>query len=266
MFVYRGIVQVQTADDSSGNNNTATLYNGPIWRTAGHIGGALQFDGTDDYAQTANSSTKLQLNSSLNYTLSAWVKPNGTQKDWAGIISKTDSVGGVNHWTLQFDSTTPTRKLIIYHPGGSWYTGITINDLVAGGIWHRIVIIRNGSTMTSYIDPVGGAAQKTESWTKDPGNGYGHLNIGADRTALSSYVYSGLIDDVRIYNRALTAGEVLSPPNDPNLIGYWKFNESAPNVTITAEPVRTAIITGSGSSRHRWSQAAGAFFRSISRR
>lgn len=264
MFVCRGIVQ--TAADSSGNDNTAMLYNGPIWRTAGQIGGALQFDGTDDYAQTADSSMKLQLTPSLDYTISVWVKPNAAQKSWAGIVSRTDPGGTLNHWTLQFDDSTP-RRLIIHHPSVTyWPTGITINDLVAGGIWHRIVIIRNGSTMTSYLDPAGGPANKTETWTANPGNGYGHLNIGADRTASSSYVYSGLIDDVRIYNRALDVNEISSPPDNLNLIGHWRFDENAPNVTITAEPTKSAITVGPQDDRKRWGQAAGAFFRSISRR
>jgi hypothetical protein len=262
LFVRQNIIQVQTADDQTANDNKATLYNNPIWQSGGRIGGALQFDGIDDYARTPapnNSSTKLQL--SGDYTISVWVKPNATQKAWAGIVSKTDPTGMDNHWTLQFDNTTP-RKLIIYHPSANWYTGITINDLIAGGAWHHIAVVRSSSTMKAYLD---GTAYPTGSLENNPKAGNGHLNIGADRTASSSYVYGGLIDDVRIYNRALNASEVSSPPDDPNLLGHWMLDEKAPNVTITAAPTKTAIIVGSGSSTQYWSQAAGAFFRSIRR-
>jgi hypothetical protein len=169
-----------------------------------------------------------------------------------------------NHWTLQLDNTTP-RKLIIYHPSANWYTGITISDLVAGGTWHHVAVVRSSSTMKAYLD---GTAKLSGS-LENPGTGNGHLNIGADRTAFPSsslHGYNGLIDDVRIYNRALNASEISSPPDDPNLIGHWRLDEKAPNVTITAEPAKTAIIVGSGSTRQYWSQAAGAFFRSIRRR
>jgi len=266
LFVSHGIIQVQTAVDGSGNDNTATLYNTPIWQPAGHIGGALQFDGTDDYAQTANSPTKLQL--SGNYTISVWIKPNAAQNIWAGIVSKTDLTGMTNHWTLQFNSDSP-KKLIIYHPDNLpdpkwWDTGIRLTEVA--GAWCHIAVVRSTVSMSSYLN---GVLRTSGKFVNNPGSGNGHLNIGADRTAFPSsslHGYNGLIDDVRIYNRALNASEISSPPDDPNLIGHWRLDEKAPNVTITAEPAKTAIIVGSGSTRQYWSQAAGAFFRSIRRR
>jgi len=254
----RGVF-AETVVDSSGNGNSGTLYNGPIRSIdGGHS--ALIFDGVNDYAQTANSSTKLQLTG--NYTISVWIKPNSVQNSWAGIVSRTNSSGTLNHWTLQFNSSIP-RKLIIHHLSASWDTGITINDLVAGGTWHHVAVVRSGTAIKSYFD---GTERSTSDPTYNPSSGLGHLNIGADRTASSSYVYSGLIDDVRIYNRALDVNEISSPPDDLNLIGHWRFDENAPNVTITAEPAKSAITVGPQGARQRWGQAAGAFFRSISRR
>ena len=75
------------------------------------------------------------------------------------------------------------------------------------------------------------------------------------------YLYAGLIDDLRIYNQAVA----LPPPNGlPGLIGHWKLDESGSDVTIIAEPARSAIVA-SGSPDQHWSQAAGAFYRSIRR-
>ena len=59
-----------TARDTSGNGNDLTLANGPTWTTDGPNGGGLQFDGTDQYAQTAGP----VLNAAQSYTVSAWVK------------------------------------------------------------------------------------------------------------------------------------------------------------------------------------------------
>ena len=265
----RGLVQVQTADDRSGNGNVATLYNTPIWQPVGCIGGALQLDGIDDYGQTTNNPASLQLTGDYPYTLSVWIKPSDTQKSWAGIISKTNSAGSENHWTLQFDSSSPTKKLVVYHPDSlpnpKWETGIKLSDLA--GAWHHIVIVRSSSGIASYRDPNGLSPRphRTESWTTPPGNGNGHLNIGADRTASASTVYGGLLDDIRVYSRALGASEVSSPVSSTALIGYWTFDEHAPSVTITAEPMKAAIVFWPSGTRTQWSPAAGGFFKSIRR-
>ena len=121
--------------------------------------------------------------------------------------------------------------------------------------------------MFSYLD---GNPIHSNTWNVGPGNGDGHLNIGADRTASSSYVYKGLIDDVRVYDRALALdpNEIVALPYDSSLIGYWKFDESGSVgvVSVTAAPAKTAILVGPQDAQQRWGQAAGAFFRSIQRK
>jgi hypothetical protein len=59
-----------TVADSSGNNNTGTLVNGPTWDT-GKIGGALSFDGSDDYVDASN----LSYNTDYPLTVSLWIQP-----------------------------------------------------------------------------------------------------------------------------------------------------------------------------------------------
>lgn len=259
LFAAQGLVQ--TAYDESENANTVTLYNTPAWQSAGHSGGALQFDGVDDYGQTVNCPMRLQVADA--YTLSVWIKPSAPQKGGAGILAKTDPAGTDNHWALQFNSDG--NRLIIRHPGDEWDTGITLGQVA--GAWHHVVIVRSNAGITSYLDPVGIAPSlwKTESWTIPPGNGNGHLNLGADRTVSSSSVYGGLLDDVCIYSRALEVGEVSSPVSVTNLLGYWTFDENAPSVTIIAEPMAAALVTWPGGTATPWSPAAGGFFKSIRR-
>ena len=251
----------ETMADSSGNGNIAMLYNGPTWQpSGGKIGGALQFDGINDYVQTPNSPAKLQL--SGDYTLSVWVKADSTQKIWAAIFSKCNAGGSANYWTLQFDSSSP-RKLIVYHPTASWDTKILLSNVA--GSWHHISIVRRGNTMISYLD---GNQVYSNTWSNNPGSGTGHLNIGKDRTATPDYVYKGLIDDLRIYDRALDANDIYPPKNGlAGLIGHWKLNEAGSNnITITAAPSKTAIIVWSPLGlAEKWGQADGAFFRSIVR-
>src|SRR5206468_9777237 len=73
-----------TVADSSGNGNTGTLVNGPVW-TAGQVGNALFFDGIDDNI-TVPDSASLDLSSS--FTLSAWVNPASTFTDFRSIVAK----------------------------------------------------------------------------------------------------------------------------------------------------------------------------------
>lgn len=262
LFAARQVAE--TAVDSSGNGNDAVIHSQPVWRPAGgHDGsGALDFDGIDNYLQTPDSLAALQLTD--EYTLSVWVQPAAVQKDWATLLTKTDPDGLDNHWTLQFEK--PATTLVVRHPTGPWDTEITLGQLTADGAWHHVAIVRQADgTMLSYLD---GALHKTMDpndtfKNRVPGFGDGHLNIGADRTVSTDYVYKGSIDEIRIYSRALTLAEVNTPPNDPSsLIGHWRLDEAGSQITIAAEPAKAAIFLWP--DRH-WSPAAGAFFKSIRR-
>jgi hypothetical protein len=258
LFAGGGIVE--TIEDSTGGLS-AIIYGEPLCLTdEGHA--AISFDGSDDYAQTEDSSSELQITN--DYTLAVWVKADSSQKTWAGIISKTDPDSSINHWTLQFNSSNP-RELVIHHPSGTWNTGIKISDIASQ--WHHIAVTRSGNIMTSYID---GVPEGTGS-VAVPGSGTGHLNIGANRLASSSYVYKGLIDDVRIYNQALDANDVNNVMSGSESIGglivRWKLDEDGQRqVTVTAAPAKTAIWCWSASGeREKWAQAAGAFYKVIRR-
>jgi len=266
LFAVNGIAE--TTADSSGSGNTASLYYGPTWRpSGGRTGGALEFDGVDDYAQTANDISKLQLPS--NYTLSVWIKANAAQNSWAGVFSKCNPSGSTNHWTLQFDASSP-RRLVVYHPDylpspKYWDTAIQLTDIA--GAWHHIGIVRSGNTMASYLD---GVVRTTGTWANAPGSGDGHFNIGVDRTASPAYLYKGLIDDIRIYNRVLDVNDIYLPRDGlSGLIGHWRLDESgSSSITITAAPTKTAILIWSSGAAiaRKWEQTAGAFFRSIQRK
>ena len=265
----------ESAVDSSGHRNDAVVHSRPLWRptTGGRIGGALEFDGLDDYLQTPDNATQLQLADA--YTLSVWIKPAATQKDWAAILCKTDPNGmstSSNHWSLQFDRYG--EKLLVFHPGAFWDTGILLAQ-VNDGAWHHVAVVRQpDGTMVSYLDSVDGTPDKTMDpndpfKSRAPGSGEGHLNIGADRTASPDFVFTGLIDEVRVYDRALTQGEIadLATMNHvtADLIGHWRLDEAGSGMTITAEPARAAIVVFSGGMEEHWGQAADGFFRRISR-
>ena len=256
----------ELAMDASASQAHAALYNGPTWRPAGGAqAGALEFDGVDDYLRTDDSASELQLTG--DYTLSFWVKADAAQKAWAGLLAKCDPAGNVNHWSVVLDSSG-SRKVTVYHQYDppateSWDTGLVLADLT--GAWRHVAIVRSGTTMKSYLD---GVPRNTGAWDNNPAGGDGHLKIGSDCTGSSSYVYKGLMDDIRVYSRALDANDVYPPaPGLPDLIGNWKLDESGAEIAITAAPCKTAVmIWSSGTVVERWEQAAGAFFKSIKRK
>jgi cytoskeletal protein CcmA (bactofilin family) len=247
---------VELAPDSSASHCDCLVYDAPTWRpTGGARQGALEFDGVNDFLRTPDG---LSLQLAADYTMSLWIKPAASQKAWAGILAKTDASGTTNHWALQFNANSP-RELVVFHGSQSWATGITMADMATPDTWYHVAVVRQGNKMSSYI---GGAVRKNgDTWDVGPGSGIGHLNIAADRTADVARLYTGQIDDVRVYSQAVAV-----PPPDgvPSLIGHWKLDESGSDVAIVAEPARSAIVAF-GSPEIHWSQAAGAFYRSIRR-
>ena len=231
-----------TAVDSSGCENTGTLYNQPNW-----LDGALEFDGLDDYVQTADNANKLQLTGS--YTLSVWLKADAAQNNWAGILAKC-AAGGDNHWSLLFggpDVPDITGKLVVWNGAipTRWDTQIELSDIA--GQWHHIAIVRSLDIMVSYLD---GKIVTYETFGVDPDGGYGHLNIGAERT--TSSCYKGLIGDVSIYDYQLTSDEVRElscehPVGQP--VGWWDFDDGTADDssgnnhhgTLTAGDANTSI-------------------------
>jgi len=258
----------ETARDDSGQGNDAVVCGQTTWRPlAGSAGGAMEFSGIDGYLRTADSATQLQM--ANDYTLCTWIKPASTQNDFAGIISRCNAAGTENHWTLQFDRYGDALR--ICHYSSIWNIGLTC-DQVADGSWHHLAIVREGNQMRTYLDSV---LVSTGTFDTAPGSGDGHLNIGADMTGSPSYVYTGLLDDVRIYDAALSQANITDIhaqlPVAITPIGHWKLDGADSVVTVTAEPALASVILPvevpgmSHITDEHWSPAAGAFFRNIQR-
>ncbi|HEX3356341.1 MAG TPA: LamG-like jellyroll fold domain-containing protein, partial [Tepidisphaeraceae bacterium] len=181
------------ASDSSGFNNTGTLVNSPTWIAPGEIGvSALAFNQTNQQSVTvANASS---LNMTAGITIAAWINAI----DWAGnrrILQKGNSdnqyrflvENGVFKFHLQGVNTLTTL-------------------LPPTNIWMHVAATWNGSTMTIYTNGVREdslAATGFIATTADP------LAIAQKNTGTSGGDYfNGAMDEVRLYNRALTIPEL----------------------------------------------------------
>ena len=194
-----------TSADSSGNSNTATLLNG-VGRIAGKYGNGLSLDGTNDYLSAADSTS---LNISGNaLTLSMWLKPAGGAGDqvllgkhWNTSMTSPYYQYGVE---LQSGATTPVFQI----GTTSGVQSVSMGSAVSTAQWSHLAIVFNGTTVKFYVN---GALVSTQNLSATITARPNPLRMGAD--ADTSQFYQGLLDDVRIYNRAQTAAEIQADMN-----------------------------------------------------
>jgi hypothetical protein len=187
------------AFDSVGSNN-GTLVNGPVW-TTGIVGGALSFDGVDDHVDVPTSPS-LDFRGTDKLTVVAWVNDvngwpaSGVQR----IVSQDGPSGGNNHFILY----TNGNKLGFDISTVSWHSTSGSTSL-QNNIWHHVALVYDGSTLQGYLD---GTLDANISLIGNIGQGQilEAVVIGAKRG--NTQKFDGLIDEVSILNRALSAEEI----------------------------------------------------------
>ncbi|MCH9021671.1 MAG: lamin tail domain-containing protein [Planctomycetes bacterium] len=203
------------AADSSGNNRDGTLKNGPTWQPAGGINdGALLFDGVNDYVEI-DSPAYQGVTGSASRTVSAWIKTSfaGNQH----IISWGTAETG-KMWLLMIDSNNNhALRMVVF--GGT----VIGSTPIADGAWHHVAAVLNddGSADVSEVQLyVDGNLETISSVTAQPIDTSSVANVRIGTLADGSPHFNGLIDDVRIYSRALNQTEL------GKLGGGWSQREA----------------------------------------
>jgi hypothetical protein len=183
------------ADVAGGNDGL--LLGGPT-PGPGKLGGALTFDNVDDYVIVSNSPT---FGVTGDITLTAWVKRENLSQ-YAAIIAKTD---GANTWDFDLYFDDETGALSFYSDGTGPQAATSTGQVPDTG-WHHVAVTRSGSALNFYIDGAdAGASAASGGLPNNPSP----LRIGTDGPAWDSKsMFHGSIDDVRIYNRGLSAAEI----------------------------------------------------------
>ncbi len=236
--------------DFSGNGNAATPVNvtapaGPTTDKAtssDRNGGSFRFDGIDDgLSISTNSSLTL---SSGRYTQALWVKPTSGADVYRGIIGfQPDRLAGGRY---PFIYQKGTALYAGFGTGGDTWKGVIANNVLPIGQWSHVAVTFDGSEMELYVNGKSVAFNSSFAGSL-PTTSVSQLSIGRINTA-----FAGSVDEVRLYNRALTEGEVSqlaagylgpddSPPPSDNQssgsIGFAKtqqtVNESAGSVSVT---------------------------------
>ncbi|HUD10976.1 MAG TPA: LamG domain-containing protein, partial [Candidatus Saccharimonadia bacterium] len=185
------------AYDVSANVNNGALIGSPSWVT-GEIGDALSFNGTSQYVTVPTSSTDSQTGS---MTIEAWVNlSNYTNTN--EILSKTIGSGSTNNtFELRTQASTGDLQFLGYDTA---LRTVTSTSAVPTGGWHQVAVTKTGSTATLYIDgaPVGSGSVGTTTTNSND------MKIGARDDLTSGFFMNGAIDEVRLYDRTLSAEEV----------------------------------------------------------
>ncbi len=233
--------------DASGNGRTGYLTNGAGWGSPTAL-----LDGADDYIDTGTFDVT---GSAL--TLAAWIHADGFSNCSARdcrILSKATGTAEADHYFMlsTIASGSDTRLRFRLKTGGSTTTLIASGGDLLAGAWLHAAAVYDGAGMTLYLNgqPVGTTA-KTGALSQNPAV---PVWIGGNPTEPSAKPFDGKIDDVRIYERALTQAEIQAlPPPSANSIftdGFESGNLSAWSETRgAAELVSAAARIGTRGAR-----------------
>jgi Concanavalin A-like lectin/glucanases superfamily/Bacterial Ig domain/Immunoglobulin domain len=203
-------------DYAGGNDGT---YHNVTLGAAGPIGGntAADFDGASSYVSTVSG----LLNGLEDFTLSGWIRRGGDQANRTGLFGQNDKVefGYIDNGTLQ-----------------AWTdNGLNVtNSPFPNGDWSFLALVSDGGTLTMYTNGLP-AASRAHVTQADNANGF---NIGGggifDDIAANGNWFLGQIDEVAVYDRALSSGEIVNQ--------YYTAIPTAP--IITAQPAGVTVFEG----------------------
>jgi hypothetical protein len=217
------------AADSSGNSNAMNYAGGPTpSATVPTLTFAnprsLSFNGTSSYVSIATLNGLTPGNTA--HTTSAWVNVTSLPANRAWILLLGNEGAGSEHWLI--DSAGVTQF-------GVW-GGTQVAPSLGTGAWHHVALTFDGTTLKAYLDgsPIGAGAAATYNLAGVP--------LSVAQNHIGENYFNGLLDDVRVYGRALTATEVSS-------LAAGKSGPDAP-ATLTA-------TAGNGQATLNWAPSPG---------
>jgi len=218
-------------NDLSGNGNNGSLYNvTPTTDRFGNGNHAYHFDGSSSYISVADNSA-LRLNGT-DFTFNAWIKIDSGYNSSYGSQIMTKRYSGTNNgWTWSVTGQASSSVGVLsYGPGGG-STNAFGTKTISLNQWHMVTSVYSVSAqqLTIYVD---GALDNITSGISTPNAAVtAALYIGRDNPNVPSggYFFHGSMDEIRIYNKALSQSAVIQLYKEPTngLIAFWPFNGNA---------------------------------------
>ena len=206
-----------TVGDASGTGNNGTTSN-TTWSASGKYGAALSFNGTNARVNIPNSAS-LQLTSAM--TLEAWVNPSTVTAAWRDVIYK-----GNDNYYLEGTSDRGGKP-----DGGGTFAGANADALstaaLAANKWSYLAVTYDGSALRLYVN---GTQVGSQARTGAITSSTSQLQIGGDN--IYGQYFKGLIDEVRVYNTALSAAAIQTDMITP--VSASSTTDTTPPSTPTA--------------------------------
>ena len=225
------------AYDSSREGNDGTLYDAnatnadgdtpPQW-VSGKFGNALEFDGMDDYVDCGNDES-LNFSGKNVQTIALWLYPRVIPGDVVSIAKR-------NNYQIYINGS----GYVYYDSFGDAFTSFHSTSALTPSKWYHVVAVADGSNAKIFIDGTENGVQSIRGNFTDDGN---NLLIGG----YSGYYFNGTIDEVKIFNRSLTAQEIRAE----YLLGLASHDASGNYVkkaSSTTQVIKGNITFDSGSS------------------
>jgi hypothetical protein len=180
--------------DTSGNNNSGTLTNGTSWTPNG-AQTSFSFDGVDDYVDCGTS----KITGNNPFSWGCWINPNTSPGTPLFMGLNSTGFGMVSYW----DSAVGNKKVRV----GTWFEDrLTASTVIPDNTWAYTFWTWDGTTLSSYTNGINDGTASGFSF-----------NIAGNKTtigtAVSQQYFKGSISSTQIYNRALSASEVLQNYN-----------------------------------------------------
>ena len=208
-----GVSANGTTTDFSGNGNDASFVGNATWTVNGKRGIGTTYDGSGDYLNLGNFT---DLDGVTAFTVSAWFKTDDLSfSSYDGLFARGSS-GQRAPWIYGLQGSSVIRFQFETTTGGQ-HDCTKDTTTLTQGVWHHAVFVWNGSTCVVYTDGVAGTSDATTGsvLVNTDGSNY----IGKTPTLAE---WDGLIDEMRIYNRALSATEA----QDLYRSGFVRVNSS----------------------------------------
>jgi hypothetical protein len=209
--------------DNSGGGNHGTLK-GSIPFVSAAVGNGAKFDGKSWLE--VNDSVSLDLYDA--YTFSAWIyKENAGAGGWSVILEKADSSAMDNRSPYGFAHTQDSYSPTVHFAYNNKLTTISSDTRTNFKEWNLTTVTWDGTNVRFYIN---GVLKATKSWNNTLPNSTSKLSIGRGPIGSTEY-FVGIIDELRIYNRAISQEEITS------LYGAGTPGSFAPTPTPTSPTI-----------------------------
>jgi len=218
-----------TAIDRSQTGLVATLTNGPTWAN-GIFGYGVTLDGTNDYISVSSPSNAISLGTAT--TISMWINISSFSGKTRQYLIDTRGDGSSGGTSMYFLFDYVASGVVSFTVGNSGVEVTSTNVGMPTGTWHHVSATRNGSTWKIYLNGVEVKSGTSNATALSLGNSF-RIGTYAGAGAGAEYYLQGTIDEVKLYNRTLSATEIA--------LLYYGGISAAPNQTYTE--IATGTIT-----------------------